>query len=72
MAFVAFSKDTALQEDLLSMLRNLLTKSECRHELGRIMWEKGIYLMSLIRAPCMSVRLATIKVREGVSWSLHM
>ena len=50
------------QEELLSMLRNLLTKSDCGRELGQMIWERGSFLLFLIRAPSMPVRLISIKV----------
>lgn len=50
------------QEELLNILRNLLLKSECGRELGQAMWTKGDFLLSLIRAPSMPVRLIVIKV----------
>ncbi len=55
------------------MLKNVLTNSDNRKdreagrtswekELGRMVWERGIFLLSLMRASSMSVRLIAIKV----------
>ena len=61
------------QEQLLGVLKNLLTSSDMRKDkemarstwekdLGHMVWEKGIFLLSLMRASSMPVRLIAIKV----------
>ena len=61
------------QERLLGVLKNLLTSSDMRKDkemarstwekdLGCMVWEKGIFLLSLMRASSMPVRLIAIKV----------
>lgn len=52
------------QLELLGILKNLLDQSDQNRELGRQLWEKGAFLISLIRAQSMPVRLVTIKVSK--------